>query len=305
MGYLEGSLEVLRRLAQEYGIDFDKGTDPVGVLQELQRRAGSSGMGPTGGIFKELKRGIQSIPRKSRPLTQEVRYNAHRYRIWAVLIGIDAYEQYPLHGCVSDALLMQRFLTGDLGVPDNRIQCLLGPRDTNSTDPKSTPSHTNIIDTLYSLADNPQIERGDNIIIYYAGHAGTSCCTAHDRIFQCNDSCCIEALCPIDSGIRDADGSGISDRELNFLFALICRAKGHNITFIVDAHYWGRLGRGQLPRVGMVRPSSEANSMLHAADERYGLTRNSGSRLFRGWAQRGRKLWGNVYRCAPSCFEVD
>ncbi len=36
-------------------------------------------------------------------------------RFWAVLIGIDAYECNPLRGCVRDALMMERYLTEDLG----------------------------------------------------------------------------------------------------------------------------------------------------------------------------------------------
>ncbi len=37
-------------------------------------------------------------------------------RFWAVLIGIDAYECNPLRSCVRDALMMERYLTEDLGV---------------------------------------------------------------------------------------------------------------------------------------------------------------------------------------------
>ncbi|PBK98852.1 hypothetical protein ARMGADRAFT_590559 [Armillaria gallica] len=48
-------------------------------------------------------------------------------RFWAVLIGVDRGPHYPLHGCVSDAELMEKYLVEDLGVPSNRIQRLLGP----------------------------------------------------------------------------------------------------------------------------------------------------------------------------------
>ncbi|PBL01664.1 hypothetical protein ARMGADRAFT_908116, partial [Armillaria gallica] len=158
-------------------------------------------------------------------------------QFWAVLIGIDAYTRCPLQGCVSDALSIKEFLTEGLGVPENHIKCLLGSNYRYFSHPKPTPSRANIVDTLYSLANNPEIVRGDNIIIYYAGRSSRYYCTKHDHESRC-DNCPIEALCPIDCDTQDADGNwipGISDRELNVLFGLICRAKGENITFIVDA----------------------------------------------------------------------
>ncbi|PBK65238.1 hypothetical protein ARMSODRAFT_1022365 [Armillaria solidipes] len=45
-------------------------------------------------------------------------------RFWAVVIGIDAYKFSPLHGCMSDALFMEKCLTKDLGVLKGRIQRL-------------------------------------------------------------------------------------------------------------------------------------------------------------------------------------
>ncbi len=183
-------------------------------------------------------------------------------QFWAVLIGIDAYQRCPpLRGCVSDALLIKRFLTDDLGVPENRIRCLLGPRDPNSADPNSIqPTRANIVDTLYSLVDNLEIERGDNIIIYYTGHSSIYSCPVESR----GDNYSIEALCPIDRDTRDTDGNlipDICDRELSVLFGLICRAKGHKITFIVDAGYSGRMSRRELP-VSAIQRSTKIENML-------------------------------------------
>ncbi|KAK0205779.1 hypothetical protein DFS33DRAFT_1223564, partial [Desarmillaria ectypa] len=162
-------------------------------------------------------------------------------RFWAVLIGIDAYESNVLHGCVSDALLMKKLLIEDIGVPEHRIQCLLGSRNSSHGDPL-TPSRTNIVKILHGLIDNPEIERGDNIVIYYAGHGSSYHCSEHFSTAleskSCSiDVCPIEALCPIDRDTIDADGHpipDISDRELNALFTEISRVKGHKITFIAD-----------------------------------------------------------------------
>ncbi|SJL01080.1 uncharacterized protein ARMOST_04396 [Armillaria ostoyae] len=335
--------QAARRLAQKYHIDFDENTDPVAVLQEVERRARSSRKRSSGRIFsfaslrdafasvfkfvktdaEELKRPRrfgsavpvpqqsiphgsaapdpqqsishgsaapvpqQSIPSESRSLIEDVRYDVGRYQFWAVLIGIDAYTQDPLRGCVSDALLIKHFLTDDLGVPENRIQCLLGSKDPNFAGPMSTPSRANIIDTLYSLVNNPEITRGDNIIIYYAGHGSRYCCTEHD--FECRcDNCPIEALCPIDRDTQDADGNwipDISDRELNSLFALICRAKGQNITFIADCCHSGGMSRGQRRGIRSTALTYNASlkSMLHAADERWKDSPGYRSVLSKDW----------------------
>ncbi|KAK0431850.1 hypothetical protein EV421DRAFT_2064352, partial [Armillaria borealis] len=169
--------------------------------------------------------------------------DVERSRFWAVLIGIDAYKSSPLRGCVSDALLVEKYLKEEIGVPQERIQRLLGSQDTSSDDP-SFPSRINIVNTLLSLVDNPQIEVGDNIIIYFSGH-GSGYSPKDYHFGDAEDSGSlggvdesIEAICPID---RDTiDGSGlrvpdISDREINSIFQQISRSKGHRITFFLDA----------------------------------------------------------------------
>ncbi|PBL01671.1 hypothetical protein ARMGADRAFT_224328 [Armillaria gallica] len=213
----------------------------------------------------------QFIPPESRSLTEEVRYKVGQYRFWAVLIGIDAYTQDPLRGCVSDVSLIKRFLIDDLGVPENRIQCLLGSKDPNFADPKSIrPTRANIVDTIYSLANNPEIGRGDNIIIYYAGHGSMYHCTTHEFESPC-DNCPIEALCPIDRDTQDADGNwipDISDREVNILLAVMCRAKGHKITVILDCGMNGGPRQRGIRGTAMTHNAS-LESMLHTADERW------------------------------------
>ncbi|KAK0209626.1 hypothetical protein IW262DRAFT_1249673, partial [Armillaria fumosa] len=162
-------------------------------------------------------------------------------RFWAVLIGIDAYQSNPLQGCVSDALKMKRLLTEKFEVPDHRIQCLLGSTDSIPGSP-IIPSRANIVNVLYSLIDNDEIQRGDNIIIYYAGHGSSYRCSQQcTRKSPCCKAriCPIEAICPIDRDTRNPSDSrlripDISDRELNALFTQISCAKGHKITFFAD-----------------------------------------------------------------------
>ncbi|SJL17259.1 uncharacterized protein ARMOST_20806 [Armillaria ostoyae] len=227
---------------------------------------------------------LRLVPSRQRPFVRRTspslkRGAPHRIdasRFWAVLIGIDAYEGSPLHGCVSDASLMKKFLIDDLGVPKERIQCLLGSHDLTPADPL-TPSRANIVNTLYSLIHNDEIQFGDNIVIYYAGHGSSYHCSDHfytEESGCSEDFCSIEALCPVDRDSIDANGlpiPDISDRELNALFIQISLVKGHNITFIVDcchARSFDRRASGSGIRTIPITVRASLSDMLRAADER-------------------------------------
>ncbi|SJL12671.1 uncharacterized protein ARMOST_16102 [Armillaria ostoyae] len=223
---------------------------------------------------------------KASPLNQITPYRSvvpdiNGSRLYAVLIGIDAYESYPLRGCVSDALALRKYLTEDLHVPKERIQCLLGPGSNCQVD-SSIPSRKNIISTLLGLVHNRQIQPGDSIIIYFSGH-GTSyqCTQCHESIFTgeaperaCLKSLCpIEALCPIDRDTRDNDNTplpDISDREFNAILTHIYRAKANRITVILDCCHTPNLNRSMLDegaRSMPPLPRASFHKMLHAADQ--------------------------------------
>ncbi|PBK72055.1 hypothetical protein ARMSODRAFT_972748 [Armillaria solidipes] len=219
-----------------------------------------------------------SVPLESPTLVRSAPYPVDASRFWAVLIGIDAYESNPLHGCVSDALSMKKFII-DIGTPEHRIHYLLGSRKPYPDDPL-TPSRANIVNMLHSLIDSPEIERGDNIIIYYAGHGSSYHCSDHFSTaleFKCRNSdvCPIEALCPIDRDMIDIHGRpipDISDRELNALFTEISRTKGHKITFFADCCHASGISRDPDLETGLrftrATHRSSVNDMLRAADER-------------------------------------
>ncbi|KAK0462381.1 uncharacterized protein EV420DRAFT_1241566, partial [Desarmillaria tabescens] len=156
-------------------------------------------------------------------------------RFWAVIIGIDDYKEIKsLDCCVANAESFQEYLVADLGV---RIQLLLESKEYDSPGNPKYLSRTHIIDALLSLIDNHEIEKGDNTIIYYAGHSSSYKCSDYempDAKFSPGNIGYIEALCPID---RDTHGKAvpdISDRTLNTVLTLISRAKGHHITVILD-----------------------------------------------------------------------
>ncbi|PBK95054.1 hypothetical protein ARMGADRAFT_1028484 [Armillaria gallica] len=150
--------------------------------------------------------------------------NPSRLLLWGPLIGIDEYPSYPLRGCVPDVRLMEKYLTGDLGVPSDHAM---------------KPSRDHIIGALLCVIDNPKIGYGVNIIIYYSGHGSYYEFPAEEE----EGSESIEALCPIDRDTPGGDGKpvpDISDRELNTTLSLISR---NRITVILDCCHSGGLSR--------------------------------------------------------------
>ncbi|KAK0435901.1 hypothetical protein EV421DRAFT_1157826 [Armillaria borealis] len=324
-----------KRLAQKFGMASPHGIDSVAILEEARRRAtlpwgrlrssvlafvrkanGSAASRDDVGELQKLNRmrrnltliGYKFAPVPQPPpiLTIGAPHRVDASRFWAVLIGIDAYKGDSLRGCVSDASCMQEFLRDHLRVPEQRIQCLLGsekPIPGNTL----TPSRANVVNTLYSLIHNDEIQFGDNIIVYYAGHGSSylcsdctssgdpaslldyaptdcdllqNCAAEHDEASEpkCRSSACpIEALCPIDRDTLDSQERwipDISDRELNALFTEISRVKGHKITFIADCCHASGMTRSLIPEARMrsMAPAhhSDIKDMLRAADERLG-----------------------------------
>ncbi|KAH7337509.1 hypothetical protein B0J17DRAFT_663251 [Rhizoctonia solani] len=102
--------------------------------------------------------------RASAPLQQRTRNNASSVtttngdqpqssdtnpNLFALIIGIDKYPNLPLlYGASADAEIMLEFLSSDLGTPADHIVNL----------------------QLQNLWNNPKINHGDPILIYYAGH---------------------------------------------------------------------------------------------------------------------------------------
>ncbi|KAK0452744.1 uncharacterized protein EV420DRAFT_1558223 [Desarmillaria tabescens] len=175
---------------------------------------------------------------------------------------------------------MEKFLTEHLGVPKIRVRRLIGTQANTFPDDPSIPSRVNIIRTLLSVMTNPQIEYGDNIIVYYSGHGSHYSCSEY---FQSRDtdsddeessaagSGSIEALCPMDRNTLDTNGipvPDISDREINTILFQISRIKGHRITLILDCCHSGGMTR-DLPEPGVrtVSPLASLEEMLLAADE--------------------------------------
>ncbi|KAK0470735.1 caspase domain-containing protein [Armillaria novae-zelandiae] len=263
------------QLATEYGMTGD--INSVEVFNATKARAFSKKDENTISALKDLDTLHRLRLRLSYfQLSQDFKFeefpraqHVDASRFWAVLIGIDAYEHNPLHGCVRDALMMERYLTEDLSVPKHRIRRLLGSKENIPSDNYHIPTRINIIQALVALMNNAEIQYGDNIIIYFAGHG-----SGYSTAGYCSspmDS--IEAICPIDR----TEGNGahvpdISDREINVIFENISRTKGHHITFILDCSHTGTIAGIPEQGVRTLPPLSNGSPkhMLALADENAG-----------------------------------
>ncbi|KAK0443321.1 peptidase C14, caspase domain-containing protein [Armillaria borealis] len=225
------------------------------------------------------------------------RFSIDGSRTWAVLIGIDSYNDPMslLRGCVRDALDMRTYLMEDLIVPEDRIQLLLSPhpyRDTVSdttafqvlvnpighifrnlypellaTSSCSLPTRENIIRTLVNLSTNSKIQRSDHIIVFFSGHGSSYACSSYfkDDIGRSGN---VEVLCPMDRTSRNVPHRSIipdiSDREINVILKRICHAKGHQITVILDCCHSG--GATRLPDTGIRLALPVEGSLRHVLE---------------------------------------
>ncbi|KZT66384.1 hypothetical protein DAEQUDRAFT_457739 [Daedalea quercina L-15889] len=148
-------------------------------------------------------------------------------RVFALIIGIDEYKSgriWNLESCVDDAKNIKRWLTHDLHVPRDQICLLL---DSDATKRKIEDKFMN------HLINNPAIESGDAILIYFAGHGSRVHSPAGWYQHGLGE---VEVLCPYDHDTRAAEGrvAGISDRSLLAMIDDLCRVKGDNITLMLD-----------------------------------------------------------------------
>lgn len=86
-------------------------------------------------------------------------------RAFLLLIAIDKYASYDLvdlKGAVADAEDVKKYFQEVVGVPKSRIKTLYNTKATRGA----------IIKSLHAIIRDRQIERGDPIVIFYAGHGG-------------------------------------------------------------------------------------------------------------------------------------
>ena len=144
-------------------------------------------------------------------------------QLFALIIGINKYKAVKrpfldLNGAVPDADRVQSYLQKDLGVPNSQIRNL---RDSEAT-------RAAILQEINALTTDDRIQRGDPILIFYAGHGSTA---PIPKAWECGGPT-IQLLLPHDYLCENEKGQkvyGIPDRTLGVLLGRLSSAKGDNI----------------------------------------------------------------------------
>lgn len=144
-------------------------------------------------------------------------------RVFALIIGINKYKAVRrpflnLRGAVPDADLVQSYLQKHLGVPNSQIRNL---RDSEAT-------RAAILHEINALITDDRIQRGDPILIFYAGHGSTA---PKPKDWE-DGGPAIQLLLPHDYLCENEMGQmihGIPDRTLGVLLGRLASSKGDNI----------------------------------------------------------------------------
>ncbi|KAH9985785.1 hypothetical protein BJV74DRAFT_846192 [Russula compacta] len=147
--------------------------------------------------------------------------------VFALIIGIDQYKSskvWNLSSCVDDAFKLKRWLMNDLNVPRDHICMLMDGKATKGAIEDAFMSH---------LVNNPSIQTGDSIIVYFAGHGSSSIAPEG---WQNGNPLHVEMLCPHDHGARVRGGrvAGLTDWSVHAMIGELSEAKGDNVTLILD-----------------------------------------------------------------------
>ncbi|KAG9105086.1 hypothetical protein FRC07_009648, partial [Ceratobasidium sp. 392] len=189
-------------------------------------------------------------------------------RLHALVIGINKYKS-PIHsnldGCVPDATSIINYLTGDFRVPREQILELFDEKATRK----------GILDAFRKhLIQNEKIQPGDPILVYFSGHGGrqdapkewNSSDDKTELIFPHDASSWDDGPNPKPSAsfvgepnihVRDGTSEpdhndlkkvyvhGIPDRTLGAFIHQLSKAKGDNITVVLDSCHSGSATRGE------------------------------------------------------------
>jgi len=125
---------------------------------------------------------------------------------------------------------MESYLTDTLKVPADQIRVLRNGEATRSA----------IIKEFIELQNDPRIEKGDAIVIFYAGHGGETTAPPDWE----SEGKKTQYILPCDIKTKDNDGKdihGIPDRTLASLLNKLAEVKGDNIvseySCVVDIHH--------------------------------------------------------------------
>jgi hypothetical protein len=153
-------------------------------------------------------------------------------RLFALIIGINKYKAEhnrlrPLRGAVPDGKEFKDYLMNRLCVPEGHIIALFDQGATRSA----------IINGFQKLRDNKNINEGDPIFIFYAGHGSQK--PPHPNWEPQGPNAKMEVILPYDCDAVDGDGNllePIPDRTIGALIDEIAAKKGNNIVRTAGLH---------------------------------------------------------------------
>jgi hypothetical protein len=167
-----------------------------------------------------------SATQSGTPFTLKFRFKP-RSRLFGLIIGIDKYQSssnqsggiHNLRGCKADAQSMVDLLSRKFHIRSSHFLCLADERATRNAIMNGFQHH---------LIENNNIERGDAILVFYAGHGSRA---AAPKGWNADEKK-VETICPYDERTFDCDGKeifGIPDRTIGGLLRKLCSSKGDNI----------------------------------------------------------------------------
>ncbi|KAH9923544.1 caspase domain-containing protein [Fomitopsis serialis] len=206
---------------------------------------------PTIGQINAFASGGVEVTTHSTVTTQESHLNGPLTqppdtRIFALVIAIDNYQNKsitPLQGCVNDGNDFVKFLTETLGVPLARIVKLVNEDATREAILRNFQQH---------LISNSDINRGDAVVFFYAGHGDREKAPA---LWSIRKGDMVETISPYDVQTKNGQEAvhGIPDRTFDWLMRRLAQEKGDNILAIFDSCHSGGMARGEPPVPGRTR----------------------------------------------------
>jgi hypothetical protein len=173
----------------------------------------------------------------------------------ALLVGINAYKNKPLKGCVNDVTDMGKFLVEHYGFKESELKFVL---DSDAT-------CDNIKTGLKWLVSDNQ--PGDRLVFHYSGH-GSQVPTFDLRNEPDGMD---EIICPVDQNWRSS--SYIRDKDFNKIFSTI--PPDVYFVWLSDSCHSGDLTRRKLTFIerfkSMVRGYSSTKFMLPPLDLRWAI----------------------------------
>ncbi|KAK0221406.1 caspase domain-containing protein [Armillaria fumosa] len=191
---------------------------------------------------------------------------------FALIIGINKYQWVPnehLQGAVKDADNFKSYLLEYRHVPEANIFSLRNEQATRCA----------IIQKFRDLEHDRRIIPGEAaIIIYFAGHGAAARKPPSWTNWEA-PSGNVEMLCPADINAPDTNGrviEGIPDRTIGQLLLDLSKAKGNNITLILDCCYAAGMTRGHSKSESRARNFESIQHLSLTCDEQiYARTTSS------------------------------